>query len=249
MLADTDRGLTGEQIGYLLRDCRLKDVSPEMTKWKRLFNALVEAQNRHGVGNHLIMFINRAMDPVSYARDGATFEWRRTELNVVLSFSGYAVADHGRVVRAKAETTLKGARARAGALRSRLEDRQAHPEVLKYSRAELLEDNYFHAVLEAIKGLAERIRGMSGQTTDGAELVNKVFSVQTPILAFNELRTETEKSEQKGITNMLVGLFGGIRNPTAHAPRLTWPMTELDALDILSLVSFLHRKLDNATKK
>jgi ribosomal protein S19 len=32
-----------------------------MTKWKRLFNALAGAQNQHQVGNHLIMFINRAM--------------------------------------------------------------------------------------------------------------------------------------------------------------------------------------------
>ena len=46
----------------------------------------------------------------------------------------------------------------------------------------------------------------------------------------------------------MVGLFGTVRNPTAHAPKIVWPMTEQDALDILSLVSFVHRKLDNATK-
>jgi len=46
----------------------------------------------------------------------------------------------------------------------------------------------------------------------------------------------------------LMGLFGAVRNPTAHAPKVTWPMTEQDALDVLSLVSFVHRKLDSATK-
>lgn len=45
ILADTDRGLTGSEIGYLLRDCKLQDVTPEITKWKRLFNALAEAQD------------------------------------------------------------------------------------------------------------------------------------------------------------------------------------------------------------
>ena len=45
---------------------------------------------------------------------------------------------------------------------------------------------------------------------------------------------------------MLVGLFGAVRNPTAHAPKIYWSMTEQDALDILALVSFIHRKLDNA---
>ena len=247
MLADTERGLTGPQIEHLLQDCRLEDVSQEMTKWKRLFNSLAKAQNTHQVGNHLIMFINRALNPVSYARDKEKFAWRRSELNVVLSFSGFSVREDGKVVRTKAETTLKAARARAGALRATLEDRGSHPEILKYCRAELVDENYFHAVLEAIKGVAERIRILSGLTTDGAELVNTAFSVKTPILAINTLKTETEVSEQKGFSNILVGLFGAVRNPTAHAPKVTWTMSEIDALDVLSLISFVHRKLDGCT--
>jgi uncharacterized protein (TIGR02391 family) len=248
VLANTERGLTGSEIAYLLQDCRLEDVSPEMTKWKRLFNALVKAQNTHKVGNHLIMFVNRALNPVSYARDKEKFSWRRNELNVVLSFSGFSVREDGKVIRTQAETTLKGARARAGALRAALEDRGAHSEILKYCRAELVDENYFHAVLEAIKGIAERIRIISGLTTDGAELVNTAFSVKAPVLAINLLKTETEISEQKGFSNILVGLSGAVRNPTAHVPKVTWPMTEQDALDILSLVSFVHRKLDGIVK-
>ena len=117
-----------------------------------------------------------------------------------------------------------------------------------YCRAELLQENYFHAVLEAVKGLAERIRQMSGLTADGAELVNQVLSTKAPILAINSLKTETEVSEQKGIANLLVGLLGAVRNPTAHAPKVTWPMPEQDAMDILALISFVHRKLDVAVK-
>lgn len=248
VLADTERGLTGSEIGYLLQDCKLVDISPTMTKWKRLFNALVEAQNNYQVGNHLIMFINRALDPVKYARDKEKFEWRRTELNIVLSFSGFCVREDGKVIHSKKETTLKGALARAGALRSKLEDRKAHDQIFKYCKAELLEENYFHAVLEAIKGVANRIRELSGLTSDGAELVSKAFSIKAPILAINTLSTETEQSEQKGFSNMLIGLFGTIRNPTAHAPKISWPITEQDALDIFSMVSFVHRKLDVTTK-
>jgi uncharacterized protein (TIGR02391 family) len=248
VLADTDRGLTGSEIGYLLQDCKLTDVSPSMTKWRRLFDALVEAQNKYQVGNHLVMFINRALDPVKYARDKDKFEWRRNELNVVLSFSGFSVREDGKVIHTNNETTLKGALARAGALRSKLDDRKAHSEIFKYCKAELLEENYFHAVLEAIKGVANRIRELSGLTSDGAELVNKAFSVKTPILAINALSTETEHSEQKGFSNILIGIFGAIRNPTAHAPKISWPITEQDALDIFSMVSFIHRKLDNTTK-
>jgi len=77
--------------------------------------------------------------------------------------------------------------------------------------------------------------------------VNTAFSVKTPILAINTLKTETEVSEQKGFSNILVGLFGAVRNPTAHAPKVTWTMSEIDALDVLSLISFVHRKLDGCT--
>jgi len=248
VLADTTLGLNGTQIEHLLQEIKVQDVSPGITKWKRLFNALAEAQNKHQVGNHLIMCINRALNPVSYARDKEKFAWRRSELNVVLSFSGFSVREDGKVVRTPVETTLKGARARAGALRAALEDRGAHPEIFKYCSAELVDENYFHAVLEAIKGIAERIRNLSGLTTDGAELVNTAFSIKAPFLALNSLKTETEISEQKGFGNILVGLFGAVRNPTAHAPKIMWPMTEQDALDVFSLVSFVHRKLDGAVK-
>ena len=129
-----------------------------------------------------------------------------------------------------------------------MESRNVHAEVLNYCRAELLDENYFHAVFESTKGVAARIRLMSGLTADGAELVNKAFSIQNPILALGSLATESEKSEQKGFSNLVVGLFGAVRNPLAHAPKTDWPMSEQDALDILSLVSLIHRKLDRAEK-
>lgn len=248
VLADTERGLTGSQIERLLQEIKVEDVSPGLTKWKRLFNALAEAQNKHQVGNHLIMLINRAMNPVSYARDKAAFDWRRSELNVVLSFSGFGVREDGKVVRSRKETTIAGARARAGRLQAALESRSVHPEVLKYCRAELLEENYFHAVLEATKGVAQRIRDLSGLGTDGAELVTAAFSGKAPILILGSLKTESEKSEQRGFSNLLVGLFGAIRNPVAHSPKISWPMSEPDALDIMSFISFVHRKLDSAAK-
>ena len=221
------------------------DTSPGMTKWKRLLNALAGAQNRHQVGNHLIMFINRAMNPVNYARDPGTFAWRRDELNVVLAFSGFHVRDNGKVGHADKATTLDAARARAGRLKAALESRAVH---VNYCRAELLDENYFHAVFEATKGVAERIRILPSLTGDGADLVNKAFAGKQPALVLGPLTTESEKSEQRGFANLLIGLFGAIRNPLAHAPKTNWPMSEQDALDILTLASLIHRKLDRAQK-
>ncbi|WP_043911049.1 TIGR02391 family protein, partial [Xanthomonas hortorum] len=65
----------------------------------------------------------------------------------------------------------------------------------------------------------------------------------------NSLSTDTEASEQKGIANLLIGLFGAIRNPTAHSPKIVWTMPEQDAIDMFALVSFLHRKLDSAVRR
>lgn len=248
VLADTSNGLKGEEIGHILTDMGVADPDPTLTKWKRLFNALALAQHSHQSGNHLIMCVNRAMKPARYISMPELFEWRRDGLNVALAFAGYAVREDGQVVHTTRETTLAGARARASRLRSLLETRGTHLEVFKYCRAELLEENYFHAVLEAVKGVAERIRQLSGLVSDGAELVNQVFSTKAPILALNALSSETEISEQKGIVNLLVGVFGAIRNPTAHAPKVIWTMPEQDAIDVFALLSFIHRKLDNARK-
>lgn len=248
VLGDTDRGLSGTQIERFLHEMNLSDQGSGVTKWKRLFNALAEMQNRHHVGNHLIMFINRAMNPVSYARDRESFVWRRDELNVVLAFSGFYVRDDGRVGHTNKATTLDAARARAGRLKAALESRTVHTEVFKYCQAELLDENYFHAVFEATKGVAARIRSLSGLVSDGADLANRAFGGQSPLLVLGPLTTESERSEQRGFSNLLIGLFGAVRNPIAHAPRTEWPMSEQDALDILTMISLIHRKLDRARR-
>lgn len=68
------------------------------------------------------------------------------------------------------------------------------------------------------------------------------------MLRINSLTTETEKGEQRGFANLLVGLFGTIRNPLAHTPKIEWDMSEQDALDILTTASLVHRKLDTANR-
>jgi uncharacterized protein (TIGR02391 family) len=248
VLGDTANGLNGSEIERILCELQIVDPTPSMTKWKRLFNALALAQNEHRVGNHLIQFINKAMSPTRYTSKPNTFVWLQDHLNVALAFAGYGVNDRGQVVRTTTEATLAGALARAKRLESALRQRGTHTEIFKYCNAELLQENYFHAVFEAVKGVAERLRQMSGLTIDGAELINAALSTRSPLLALNSLTSETEISEQRGIANLLVGVFGAVRNPTGHAPKVVWPMPEQDALDVLAILSYVHRKLDGATK-
>ena len=116
--------------------------------------------------------------------------------------------------------------------------------MLSYCRAELLNGNCFHAVLEASKGVAERLRQLSGSGKDGADLIDELFTGAPPRFRVNAFMTESEKSEQRGFTNLLKGLFGTFRNPTAHTPRTAWPVSEEDALDLFSLCSYVHRRID-----
>ncbi|GIW53034.1 MAG: hypothetical protein KatS3mg081_2389 [Gemmatimonadales bacterium] len=110
-----------------------------------------------------------------------------------------------------------------------------------------MQENYFHAVFEAAKGLAQRIRDMTGLQLDGAALVDKVFALERPLLAFNRLQTETEKSEHKGLAALLKGCFAAIRNPLAHGPKILWEGEE-DAADYFTLISLLHYKLDKCVR-
>lgn len=42
------------------------------------------------------------------------------------------------------------------------------------------------------------------------------------------------------------GIVSAFRNPEAHTPKLYWHVSEGDALDILTTLSLIHRRLDTA---
>jgi uncharacterized protein (TIGR02391 family) len=186
------------------------------------------------------------MDPARYVGKYDYFRNFRDRLNEALAFSGYHLGENGKLAAVSQGQTLTEAQQRAGRLRAELIRKKVRLEVLEFCRAELLQENYFHAVLEATNSVAENIRRRAGLTGDGTDLVDPAFGLKAPLLAINSLRTEMEQSEQKGFANLLRGMFGTFRNVTGHAPKVTWPIGEQDALDLLSLVSYLHRRIDAA---
>lgn len=246
ILGDTHTGLTGSEIHDLLIRLGIEDPYPGMTKHRRLFEALIKRQGKDSCGNNIVNFIQAAISPIRYINNADLFRNKQNELNNVLSFCGYQVEENGLLKLVQKVTNLTQVEQRAKNLRDKLVVRNVHGDVLKFCKVELLQNNYFHAVFEATKSVAEKIRIKSGSNNDGSALVDEVFNVNKPILAMNTLSTNTEKSEQKGFANLLKGLFGTFRNTTAHAPKITWDINEQDALDILTLVSLLHRRLDSA---
>jgi len=59
------------------------------------------------------------------------------------------------------------------------------------------------------------------------------------------MSTDTERSRQSGLANSLRGVFGSLRNPSAHEPKIKSKMTEQDAVDELCHMSYLHRRIDD----
>ena len=247
VLGDTEKGFTGTEIAKLLHESGIEDIDSANNKWKRLNSALANKQQVDACANNLLAFIQNSLNPARHYNNLEWFNEIRYEINQVLSFAGLHLGEDGKISTVSKSTTISEAKARASKLKENLVSRKVHPDVLRYCKEELVVDNYFHAVFEATKSVAEKVRSKTGLTTDGAALVDEAFSFKSvPHLALNTLQTESEKSEQKGFMNLLKGLFGTFRNTTAHAPKIIWSIEEEDALDILSLVSLVHRRLDKA---
>ena len=216
------------------------------TKWKRLAASMQEKQFSQRDGRPILAVITAAMKPDMVWDRQAKAVVARDELTQVLSLSGYRVLDDGRIGRAKTATTASEASARSERLRKLLEARNAHPEVIRHCREELLRKDHYEAVFEAVKGLGARLREKSGLDEDGRPLVQAALRGRQPRVLLTDCSTVTERNEQEGIALLAEGVFAAFRNPAAHEPRLVWAVSEQDALDVLGTLSMIHRRLDGA---
>lgn len=241
--------LTSSQIGKILLDSKIEDIDPSNTKWKRIYNAFVTWQNLHKCSNHILVFISNSLQPVLFIGNEQQFHDSRIEINKRLSFAGIEVGEKGKLRKVAKSTTITEAEQRANRFKHKLESRNIHEHIFKYCSAELLVENYFHSVFEATKSIAERIRETTGLSSDGAQLIETAFAIENALIKINDLQTSTDRSEHLGLSNIIKGLFGLIRNPTAHEPKIKFTIEEEEAIDILTTVSYVHKRLDKAKTK
>ena len=244
IMGNTVNGFTGSELGHHLAQCRMADPDPTLTKWKRLYNAFGVVVNASSSTNAVYQFIQYCMEPAQGLQNPDRYNWMRLEINKVLMLVGIEIKDDGKFYSVSQAQGLGEVQRRTKELRDKLTGYGAHPEVLKCCRDELLAQDYFHAVQEAAKSLCDRVRTMSGLTSDGAELLKSAFSVKNPYIAFNSLRTSSEQNQQNGLKEMLCGVIHMVRNVTAHELRIHWDVNEKDAVDILTQISYLHKLLD-----
>ena len=249
------------------------------SKRDRLRYALGFQYNWSG-NNGVLQLIKTLNEPVVYTRDPAGFRAFCAGLNRILRFQGVEYRDDGQFHRVEPTRTLSEAERRAAALenkiafrrihhdpgvgtfvlirpaqtfyeRIKIAFRRIHHEVRRYCKAEYMKEDYFHAVVEAYKGLAERIREQSGYTTDGLALMKQSFERPSPkqggypTLAFNTLTAVTERNEHDGFLDFLNGCTRFFRNPMSHTPKVKWHRDVDDAVDCLTLISLLHFILDD----
>lgn len=240
-------GLSGSEIGRLLEVVKMDDPTPGLTKRRRLYNAMAARQSNDQSSRRLRTFVIYALDPARYIGDPDRHAALQQGTNEVLSMVGLRVNDKGQLTSAPRASTLDDVAALAGRMQTAMSRRGVHAEVYRYCEVELLRRSVFHAVFEATKGLAQRLRDLTGSTLDGAELVDACFTRTNPAVTVNAHLSKSDLSEHGGYANLLRGIFGTFRNPVAHAPRSEWSVSEEDALDLFSMLSYTHRRLDRAT--
>jgi uncharacterized protein (TIGR02391 family) len=122
-----------------------------------------------------------------------------------------------------------------------------HPAIAGISKSRFESKHYADAIETALKYINELVKGKVKKTTgkelDGAPLMQFAFSPNNPIIAFDDISTDTGKNIQQGYMQIFAGAMTGIRNPKAHG------IVEIDekrAIHFLFFVSLLMHKLDEA---
>jgi uncharacterized protein (TIGR02391 family) len=92
---------------------------------------------------------------------------------------------------------------------------------------------------------------IQGSNFSGPEQYDKATKTVTkaPVIPINDLSTESLRNIQEGQGALTRGLMQGFRNPLGHAPMsavVPAMISEIDCLNVLSLVSYLAAKLEYA---
>ncbi len=120
-----------------------------------------------------------------------------------------------------------------------------HPKIVKVSKSRFDTNHFADSVEAALKEVNNIVKVIVKHRIrkeyDGADLMNRAFSLQKPIIELGDLSTETGKDIQKGYMQIFAGSMTGIRNPKAHENII---IDDKRAIHFLFLASLLMFKID-----
>ena len=250
--------LTHSQINDLLSKCKIENKGiptktlpngfgyiPGSNKVDKLYDSFANEINKSQSTSKLTVFLEAICNPISYVNiDRDKYSDFILKLNKVLVMMGAKINDEGKLVHVEKAKTLDEVDRRVNNLKGEFERRRFHPEIMKYCKREYLSEDYFHALQEAVKGILQRIRDLTGYNDDGNKLIEKSFDNSTPKLVFNSLSNDNEKNEYVGLRRIIEGLVNMIRNVTAHKPRIFHNENLDSTLEVFSIISYVHKYLD-----
>lgn len=155
--------------------------------------------------------------------------------------SGYRLSRFAKKdVLSQAKISRKLHKTGIGQMSLRLDD--LHAQIKKVSKDLFNDGHYSQAIFEAYKAVVNEVKYISGKHLDGKPLMEQVFSINNPIIKFNNLQSRSDKDEQVGLMFLFSGAALGIRNPKAHDNIVqTDPFR---TLEYLSFASLLLKRLD-----
>ena len=122
-----------------------------------------------------------------------------------------------------------------------------HPAITGVSKTAFDAKLYADAVETALKYVNKvvktRVKKKANKELDGAPLMQFALSPNNPIIALDDISTETGRNIQQGYMQIFAGAMTGIRNPKAHE---IVTIDEKRAIHFLFLASLLMYKLDEA---
>ncbi|MEI7591209.1 MAG: TIGR02391 family protein [Deltaproteobacteria bacterium] len=242
--------LTHTKISEHLSGAGIKESQLGTNKTDRLFYALKERQEQDRCGNNVLAFVVRLLNPKRYSNEDV-YEKDRTTINEKLAYEGIEIDKTGQPKNVEKAKTIPEAKKRSLKIKEKVHGIGVHREILPYCEEEWLKENYFHAILEITKSVAERLRQLGSYTSDGADLVDDCFGLgkdKKPMLAFNTLQTPSDESEHKGFGNFCKGFFSMYRNPKAHNPKILDDTQLSQMTEVLVVATIIHNKLDNTYK-
>lgn len=143
----------------------------------------------------------------------------------------------------------------------RLHWRHLHASVQEKSKKYYIDKNYYTACLEAIKKYANSVKDKSKTSqTDEYNVMSDAFKLNKLLdLTENykkpdggDFTSKTKENIQSGQQHLSMGVIMGGRHPLSHEEiedlKASDLFSENDCLDLLSLLSHLFKRLDNAKK-